>query len=98
MMAFVLASLLIGVVLGQRFKVLVLVPGTGLAFVVTILAGIVRADAIWPIVLAAIEIAWSLQIGYIVGTGIRHLLLVARASRLRTGLLGASMQERHPAH
>jgi membrane protein DedA with SNARE-associated domain len=97
-MAMMLVSLLIGMALGQRFKVLVLVPGSGLAFIVAVLIGITRAEAAWTIVLMSVGVAASLQVGYLVGTTIRHLLVAARASRLRTPLLGASMQARHPAH
>jgi hypothetical protein len=97
-MAFVLASLSIGVVLGQRFKVPVLVPGSGLALMITILAGIERGDAVWPIVLTSLAVVSGLQIGYLIGTAISHLIKAARTARLRGGVLGAAMPIRHPAH
>jgi hypothetical protein len=97
-MLLVLVSLLIGMVLGQRFKVLVLAPGIGLALIVTITVGLARADALWAIAVMSIAVVSSLQIGYLLGTGIRHLIVAARASRLRTGALGGSMPARHPAH
>jgi hypothetical protein len=98
MMVFVVLSLLVGMVLGQRFKVLVLVPAIGLALLVTIVAGIARADALWPIVLMSAAVIASLQLGYLAGTGIRHLIVAARASRLRAGTLGTSLPARHSAH
>jgi membrane protein DedA with SNARE-associated domain len=97
-MAIMLVCLLVGVALGQRFKVLVLVPGSGLAFIAVVLVGIARAEAAWTMVLMSIGVVVSLQIGYLAGAAIRRLLVAARASRLRTSLLGASMQARHPAH
>jgi hypothetical protein len=98
MLVFVVISLLIGMVLGQRFKVLVLVPAIGLALIVTTVAGIARADSVWLIVVMTVAVTSSLQIGYLAGTGIRHLMAAARASRLRAGALGGSMPARHPVH
>jgi hypothetical protein len=75
-----LIGLLIGVVLGQRFKVLVLVPGIGLSLVFAIAAGVADADGGWTIVLMVTTAIASLQIGYLAGIGIRHFGTTARAS------------------
>jgi hypothetical protein len=93
----VLISLLVGMVLGQRFKVLILVPGIGLALIFTIAAGVARADGAGTIVLMATAVITSLQIGYLVGTGIRQFSAAARASRPRATSMGGSIPARHTA-
>ena len=74
---------LAGAVLGQRFKVFILlpalVPALGLAILVAAIHGASASR-----VLAATTLAGaSLQIGYIAGIGIQHLAVAGRASRLR---------------
>jgi hypothetical protein len=85
-------SLLVGMVLGQRFKVLVLLPAIGFALLLAIGGGIVRADSAWWIVLMAAAAATALQIGYIIGVGIRHVLV----AKSPAASLGSSA--RRPAH
>jgi hypothetical protein len=80
-MTLAMISLVVGMVLGQRFKVLVLLPAIALALFMAIGGGIVRAESAWWIVLVAASAATSLQIGYLIGVGIRHVLLAGRASR-----------------
>jgi hypothetical protein len=97
MMTLSMVSLLVGMVLGQRFKVLVLLPAIALALVLALGGGIVRADSAWWIVLGSAAAAVSLQIGYLIGVGIRHVLVAAQASRSpATSLTGSSA--RRPAH
>jgi hypothetical protein len=79
MTLFVGICLFVGILLGQRFKVLVLAPALALTLVLTSGAEIARGDAIWAIVLMELATITSLQMGYLAGTGIRHLLIVARA-------------------
>ena len=98
MMMSAMVSLLVGMVLGQRFSVLILVPGIGLALVVTIVAGIARADAAWPIILTSAAVVTSLQIGYLAGTALRHLLVAGRASRSHASSLDVQIPARRPAH
>ena len=90
MMTLAIISLLAGMVLGQRFKVLILVPATALALAFTVGVGIAQAEAVWSIVQMAAVTAAALQIGYLAGIGIRHGLVAARASRVRATSLAAS--------
>ena len=83
MMIFAVISMLIGMVLGQRFKVLVLLPAVAIVLPLTIAMEVARADPPGPIALISIAVIASLQIGYLVGTGIRHFVVAARASRRR---------------
>jgi putative Ca2+/H+ antiporter (TMEM165/GDT1 family) len=65
-------SLLIGAVLAQRFKVIVLIPAIAIFSGLAIIAA--HADSAWSIVLLAAATTTCLQIGYFVGIGVRHAL------------------------
>jgi hypothetical protein len=69
-------SFLLGMVLAQRFRVVVLYPAIALALVFTISAEIARAVGGWTIVLNAATIIASLQLGYLTGIAIRHFVVV----------------------
>jgi len=98
LLTFVLISLLVGMVLGQRFKVLVLVPAIAVWLPVAIGVGIAHSEELGPTVLLAALAVASLQIGYLVGVGIRYSLAAARASGLRTASLPGSQPARRAAH
>jgi hypothetical protein len=97
-MTFAMISLLVGMVLGQRFKVLVLLPTIAIAVLFAIGVGIAQADTAWWIFLTAAATATSLQIGYLAGCGIRYTLVVARASRSTATSVRGSAPARRPAH
>jgi hypothetical protein len=66
-LALVIIGLVVGIALGLRFKVLVLLPAIALAVIFELIVGLVRGDRFGPIVLAML-IAWvSIQLGYLVG-------------------------------
>jgi hypothetical protein len=94
----VILSLLTGMVLGQRFKVLILVPATLLAFLLAVGVGFALAEAASILLLASLAAVVSLQVGYLFGIGIRYALLIARASRLRATSFGRPLHVRRPAH
>jgi hypothetical protein len=73
-MTFALISFLAGMVLGQRFKVLILVPACALIAVVALVDGFVRTEAFWQMALMATMGLVSLQTGYFIGVGVRHIL------------------------
>jgi hypothetical protein len=64
-------SILVGVALGLRLKVLILVSTISLAVVAV--NGISRADGSWRVVLAMIVIATCLQLGYFSGAVMRSM-------------------------
>jgi hypothetical protein len=91
-MIFLVVSLLVGVVLGQRFRVSVLIPAIAVTLLLAIGFGVTRADTFWSTVLLVITAATSIQIGYLIGMGLDHVL---------TGSLVASTTSRsarRPAH
>jgi hypothetical protein len=98
MMTLAMVSLLVGMVLGQRFKVLVLMPTIAIALVFAIGAGMAHADTVWWIVLMAAAAATSLQIGYLIGIGIRYVLVAAQAGRSPVTSLTGSASTRRPAN
>jgi hypothetical protein len=84
LIAFALVSSLTGMVLGQRFKVLVLVPAMAISLLLAIGLGLGHGEGLGPIMLLAVAALASLQIGYLAGVGIRHSLAAARIGGLRT--------------
>ena|SRR5882724_5482792 len=85
MMTAIIICLLAGAVLGQRCKVLILLPATTLAILAATGAGIARGEHVWSILLSVVAVMVALQMGYLLGTGIRSALAGARASRMFRG-------------
>ena len=90
--------LLAGLVLGQRFKVLVLVPATALMLALTVVAGLAGGYSIPLLVFAAVAAAVSLQIGYLLGLGIHQVLIGVRANRTHPNAVADTGPTRRPAH
>ena len=95
MMILILFSLLAGLVLGQRFRILVLVPALMLALLAGVGSGVARADGIWWTALMAVAAATALQIGYLIGLVIRDIPVIGRASRTAASPSGSA---RYGAH
>ncbi len=58
---------LAGIVLGLRYKVLILVPAVMLAMLSSMLVGVAHADRFWSIVLMTVELIIAVQLGYLAG-------------------------------
>jgi hypothetical protein len=65
---------LIGIALGLRYKVLILVPAVTLAAIFTILVGVGGADGFWSITLMTVAVVTALQLGYLVGIVIHAVI------------------------
>jgi membrane protein DedA with SNARE-associated domain len=76
MMMLAVVSFLVGAVLGQRFKVLVLIPATAIMLVLAAATGVTQAQTAWSIVLMAAAAATSMQIGYLIGIAIHALAVL----------------------
>jgi hypothetical protein len=85
------------VVLGQRFKVLILLPVTFVAIVVAMGAGLDHPQLAWSIGQAATLVVISLQFGYLFGIGIHYLTGLLGGGRRRPAPLGGSLPPRHAA-
>jgi hypothetical protein len=86
-----LLGLLVGIVLGQRFRVLVLVPAMAVLLPTAIGVAALSHQGLETIALLTALAVGALQIGYLLGVGIRHSLAAARIGGLR------SRAEPHPA-
>jgi hypothetical protein len=83
MMAFELAiiGVVVGVVLGLRYKILILVPALPFAMILAIAVGVGRADTFWSIVLTAVALVIAVQLGYLAGILIHAAIAAIRPSR-----------------
>jgi len=72
-MAFELAivSVLAGIALGLRYKVLILVPAVTLAMIFAMMVAIARGDHFWSIILVMAIPGTAVQFGYLAGIVIR---------------------------
>jgi hypothetical protein len=89
-------SLLVGAALGQRFKVMVLVPVIAIVLVLVVATGVSLAQTAWAIVLMAVTAATCLQIGYFVGIAIHHVMSAA-SSQSSSPLASPKTTARHAA-
>jgi hypothetical protein len=67
-------SVLAGIALGLRYKVLILVLAVALAVVFAMIVGIARADRFGSIVLAMAVLGAAVQFGYLAGIAIRAVV------------------------
>ena len=74
-------SLLVGILVAQRFRVFILLPIIGLALILTIGGGIVWKLDGWSIFWLAVTAVVALQVGYHCAAGIRYLVAARRARR-----------------
>jgi hypothetical protein len=93
-----LISLLIGIVLAQRFRVLILAPAFLLTLALAVGTGLARTDAAWSIGSTALVIIVGLQIGYLLGSGLRNVLVYIRAGRPGSTSFTSSLPPHRPAH
>jgi hypothetical protein len=94
MMTLMLICLLLGAVLGQRFRVLVMIPGMAVVLPLIAAAGVMRADPYGQIAIALMVAAVSLQLGYLAGIALRHLLVLLRASQINASSRAARTSAR----
>ena len=81
MMTLSMISFLVGAVLGQRFKIVVLIPAFAIVLIFVVGTGVALAQTAWWIVLMAAAAVTCLQIGYLVGIGVHHVLAAALSRR-----------------
>ena len=97
-MMLAIICLLFGMVLGQRFNVLVLVPAIALVATLSVVVGVARTDAIWSIAQTAVAAMASVQLGYAMGIWIRFVLGDISPNRSHATPVGGSSPTRRPAH
>jgi hypothetical protein len=89
-----LIYLLIGSLLAQRFKVFVLLPALAVTIVLAVTLGHHHGYSAWQILIAAVEDIVCLQLGYLAGAGINHVLTTVFAGSLHHRTLDGSVS--HP--
>jgi hypothetical protein len=94
----VLLCLLGGMVIAQRFKVLVLVPTIFVALVFAVGTGISRDESFLTVLATAAIVIACVQIGYLLGAAVYHLFLLARANRFHSRTLPNALPPRRAAH
>jgi hypothetical protein len=98
MMMLAVITLLTGVLLGMRFKCLVLVPAVALATVAVVAGGVAHDEAAGAIALATLIAAVGLQVGYLGGLFVNHAAIVIRAARVRRAVPHARRAASGHAH
>jgi hypothetical protein len=98
MLAPAFVSIIVGILLGLKFRVQILAPVILLTLFIAICTGITRTNDLRANALSALIIIVGLQIGYMTGLGLRHVRIVVRASRRREGPLASSLPPERPAH
>jgi len=83
MLTLSLVSLLIGAILGMRFKILILLPAIFSAFVMILAGGISSSAAPSFVALATLLAATCLQLGYLIGSAGRYAIAAMRAGWLQ---------------
>jgi uncharacterized membrane protein YqgA involved in biofilm formation len=94
MLTATLIGLLAGMVLAQRFKVLVLLPIILAVLVVAIGVASARPQATWTTGQTVFLIVMGLQIGYLFGIGIRYVMVLAHGGQRRAASLTGSLPPR----
>jgi len=96
-MVFLIVCLLVGCGLGLRFKVLVLIPVVTLAVAFAVVGRVAGGDAFWA-ALMAVAATVSLQTGYLIGLGVRYLVVGAYANHLPGSSVPGTSPTRQNAH
>jgi disulfide bond formation protein DsbB len=82
MILLAMVSLLVGALLAQRFRVMVLIPATAIVLGIAVGTGVAPTHTVWSMILMVGTSAISMQIGYLViGGGVRHILSGFSSSR-----------------
>jgi len=89
-------SLLVGAVLAQRFKVLVLLPSTAMVLMAAAVFGLMESYTIGSTMLVAAAGSVSMQAGYLFGLGVRYLLEARSTESSQSVGAGASARRAAP--
>ena len=85
-------SAIVGVALGLRFKLLILVPAIGLVAAIIGAGGVGSGESPWHLALAIAAAAISIQVGYLGGAMVRHM-----SGAIRTKLNSRAREGQSPA-
>jgi hypothetical protein len=83
MLMVALITLMTGLVLGMRYRFLILIPASVFAVVAILAVGLTHADDAGSMIIAMLIAAICLQAGYVTGLCARYAAVMMRAARIR---------------
>jgi hypothetical protein len=83
-------AMLIGAVLGQHCKVLILVPAIVIGSTIILAFSMAHNNNLWPTLLVMALTISALQIGYLIGSVIRFVIAGARVRREAPGTIAVA--------
>lgn len=86
-MILAIAAIIIGALLGQRFKVFILVPAIAIGSAATFGIGMAHSNSLWSIALAMVLVISALQMGYLGGIVIRFVSAGAQVGKDSHGMI-----------
>jgi hypothetical protein len=96
MILFAIICLLVGAVLAQRFKIMVMAPATAFVILTAVCTGVMQSQTAFWTILISVAAGASMQIGYVIGLGIRYVL-EAPLSESPQSFKASASSARHPA-
>ena len=84
MILIALCAMLVGAVLGVRYRVLILLPAAAPALIILMAGPIVKGLPLASAAIAAMTYVVVLQVGYLCGLFTRHVLLITRVTLARS--------------
>ena len=82
MLILTMLSFLVGVVIGLRFKVFILIPTTGLALAIVAVSGVGVGDGTWQLIGTMAVVATFIQLGYLGGSVFQSVSFGMRSTGL----------------
>jgi hypothetical protein len=92
MTMFTITAVLIGAALGQRFKVLILVPVIVIGSAAILGFGVAQNSNLWSILLVMVLTITALQMGYLGGAVIHFVVAGARVGRDSPGTIAVTQR------
>ena len=87
-----MTAMLIGAVLGLRFKVLILVPATIIGSAAALAVGMAYGKNVWSILLDMVLVIAALEMGYLGGTVIRFVIAGTRVRKHSSGTVAVAQR------
>jgi hypothetical protein len=87
-----MTAMLIGALLGLRFKVLILVPAIVIGSAATLGIGMAHSNSLWFTLLAMVLAITALQMGYLGGAIIRFVIAGARVRKDAPGIIAVAQR------
>jgi hypothetical protein len=82
-MIVILLGVLLGAVLGLRFKMFALVPGMLLGLMIAGVRGIAHGDGIWHIAATMVLVVVAIQLGFLAGSVVANVANIKRCGTRR---------------